>query len=81
VEVFLRALARAALRRGLAGNVTWLVIALCTIILRRALTDRGGVVTSLRVSPGERLLISVTDPRAQRAPAAALADAITLDEP
>ena len=56
---------RAALRRGLAGNVTWLAIAVFAIILRRALWDRsGGLVTSLRVSPGERLLISVTDPRA-----------------
>ena len=64
MDVLLRAIVRAALRRGLAGNLTWLGIALFTIVLRRALIDRGGVVTSLRVSPGERLLISVTDPRA-----------------
>ena len=64
MDVLLRALVRAALRRGLAGNLTWLGIALFTIVLRRALWNRDGVVTSLRVSPGERLLISVTDPRA-----------------
>jgi hypothetical protein len=64
VDVLLRALVRTAIRRGLAGNLTWLAIAVCAIVLRRALWSRDGIVTSLRVSPGERLLISVTDPRA-----------------
>ena len=47
------------MRRGLAGDWTWLVIALCAFVLRRSLSDRGGVVSSLRISPGEQVLISV----------------------
>jgi hypothetical protein len=64
VDALLRRLLRSALRRGLAGNWTWFVVAVCAYVLRRALRDTGGVVTTLRVSPGERLLISVHDPRA-----------------
>ena len=48
MDVLLRAIVRAALRRGLAGNLTWLGIALFTIVLRRALWNRDGVITSLR---------------------------------
>jgi len=64
VDALLRRLLRAALRRGIAGNWTWFVIAVCGYVLRRALRDKGGVVTKLRVSAGERLLISVHDPDA-----------------
>jgi hypothetical protein len=52
---------RAAVRRGLAGDWTWLVIAACAYILRRSLNDKGGVVSSLRISPGEHVLISVRE--------------------
>jgi hypothetical protein len=64
VDALLRRLLRAGLRRGLAGNWTWFVVAGCAFILRRALSDTGGVVSTLRVNPGERLLITVRDPNA-----------------
>jgi hypothetical protein len=59
MDVLLRRLLRAAVRRGLAGDWTWLAIAACAFALRRSLRERGGVVSSLRISPGEQLLISV----------------------
>jgi hypothetical protein len=61
VDALLRRLLRAAVRRGLAGDWTWLVIAACAFVLRRSLNDKGGVVSSLRISPGEQVLISVRD--------------------
>jgi hypothetical protein len=61
VDALLRRLLRAAVRRGLAGDWTWLVIAACAYILRRSLNDKGGVVSALRISPGEQVLISVRD--------------------
>jgi len=64
VDALLRRFLRAAVRRGLAGNWTWLVVAAFTFILRRALNDKGGVVSTLKISPGEQVLISVHDPRA-----------------
>jgi hypothetical protein len=68
VDALLRRLLRAAVRRGLAGDWTWLVIAACAYVLRRSLNDKGGVVSTLRVSPGEQILISVRDPRAPLVP-------------
>jgi hypothetical protein len=62
VDALLRRLLRAAVRRGLAGNWTWFVVAASVFILRRSLNDKGGVVSTLRVSPGERLLITVRGP-------------------
>jgi hypothetical protein len=70
-------------RRGLAGDWTWLVIAACAFILRRSLADKGGVVSTLRVSPGEQILISVreyNDPPAA-APAAAPAAPENISTP
>jgi hypothetical protein len=61
MDVLLRRLLRAAVRRGLAGDWTWLVIAGCVYVLRRALNDEGDVVSSLRIAPGEKLLISVRE--------------------
>jgi hypothetical protein len=61
MDALLRRLLRAAVRRGLAGDWTWLVIAACAYILRRSLHDKGGVVSSLRISPGEQVLISVRE--------------------
>lgn len=76
MDALLRRFLRAAVRRGLAGNWSWLVVAACTFILRRALKDKGGVVSTIRVSPGERLLISVRDPRAP-----VPAEPVAVDEP
>jgi hypothetical protein len=62
MDALLRRFLRAAVRRGLAGNWTWLIVAGCTFVLRRALNDKGGVVSTLKISPGERVLISVREP-------------------
>jgi hypothetical protein len=71
VDALLRRLVRAAVRRGIAGNWAWLVIGLCTFVLRRVLADKGGVVSSLKISPGEQVLITVRD-RNDPSPAFAL---------
>lgn len=42
-------------------NWAWFVIAACALLLRRALSDKGAVVSSFKVSPGEQVLISVRD--------------------
>jgi hypothetical protein len=59
MDVLLRRILRASVRRGLAGDWIWALIALCAFVLRRSLNERGGVVSSVRISPGERVLISV----------------------
>ncbi len=61
MDALLRRLLRAAVRRGIAGNWTWFAFAACAYVLRRALNDRGGVVSTLKVSPGEQVLISVRE--------------------
>ena len=61
MDALLRRLLRAAVRRGLAGDWTWLVIAGCAFVLRRALRPKDDIVSSLRIAPGERILISVRD--------------------
>jgi hypothetical protein len=65
MDALLRRFLRAAVRRGLAGNWTWLIAAAFAFVLRRALNDKGGVVSTLKLSPGEQVLISV---RAHDAP-------------
>ena len=64
MDALLRRFLRAAVRRGLAGNWTWLIAAGAAFVLRRALNDKGGVVSTLKISPGEQVLISVRDPNA-----------------
>jgi hypothetical protein len=59
VDALLRRLVRAAVRRGLAGDWTWLAIAAGAFVLRRALRDRDDLVTSLKLVPGEQILITV----------------------
>lgn len=62
MDVLLRRLLRAALRRGMADqNWTWFVIAGCALVLRRGMGDRGALVSSLKISPGEQVLITVRD--------------------
>ncbi len=61
MDAILRRLVRAAFRRGIAGNWAWLVFAGAVFVLRRALSDQGGPVTSLKLLPGEQVLISVRD--------------------
>jgi len=68
MDALLRRFLRAGVRRGLAGNWYWFLLAGATFFLRRVLNDRSSVVSSVRVSPGEQLLITVRDRNA--APAA-----------
>ncbi|HEY1828180.1 MAG TPA: hypothetical protein VGF87_09170 [Acidimicrobiales bacterium] len=64
IDTLLRRLLRAGWRRGKAGDWTWLVIAGAAYVLRRALNESGGAVSSVTVSPGEQVLITVRDPKA-----------------
>ena len=59
MDALLRRLVRAAVRRGLDGDWTWLVIAGSAFVLRRALRPKDDIVSSLRIAPGEQILISV----------------------
>ncbi len=50
------------MQRGLGEQSwAWIVIGACAIVLRRALRDKGGLVSSVKVAPGEQILISVHD--------------------
>jgi hypothetical protein len=51
-------------RKGLAGNWYWFLLAAATFFLRRVLNDRTSVVSSVTVMPGEQLVISVRDKNA-----------------
>ncbi len=61
MDVLLRRFLRAGVRRGIAGNWYWFLLAGATFILRRVLNDRTSVVSTLSVSPGEQVLITVRD--------------------
>jgi hypothetical protein len=61
MDVLLRRFLRAGVRRGLAGNWYWFLLAGATFLLRRVLNDRTSAVSSVRVAPGEQLLITVRD--------------------
>ena len=71
MDVLLRRFLRAGVRRGLAGNWYWFFLAGATFFLRRVLNDRAAVVSTVTVSPGEQVLITVRDRRAAPVPAAA----------
>lgn len=61
MDILLRRFLRAGIRRGLAGNWYWFLLAGATFFLRRVLNDRSSVVSTLTVSPGEHVLITVRD--------------------
>jgi hypothetical protein len=67
MDILLRRFLRAGVRRGLAGNWYWFLLAGSTFILRRVLNDRGGAVSTLKIAPGEQILISVRDAKAPAA--------------
>jgi hypothetical protein len=68
MDVLLRRFLRAGVRRGLAGNWYWFLLAGATFFLRRVLNDRTTNVSSLTLSPGEQVLITVRDGAAEPAP-------------
>jgi hypothetical protein len=62
MDLFFRRLLRSAFRRGMADrNWAWFVIAGCVFVLRRTLSDDRGLVSSVKIAPGEQVLISVRD--------------------
>jgi len=61
MDILLRRFLRAGVRRGIAGNWYWFLLAGATFILRRVLNDRTGTVTSFTVAPGEQILITVSE--------------------
>jgi hypothetical protein len=75
MDVLIRRLIRSAFQRGMADrNWAWLVIAGCIFVLRRTLGNKGGVVSSLKIAPGQQVLISVRDHTTPEAVAAAAED-------
>ena len=68
MDVLLRRFLRAGVRRGLAGNWYWFLLAGATFFLRRVLNARTGNVSSLTISPGEQVLITVRDRNAEPVP-------------
>ncbi len=64
MDVLLRRFLRAGVRRGVAGNWYWFLLAGATFILRRVLNDRTGTVSTLKIQPGEQILITVRDAKA-----------------
>ena len=75
MDVLLRRFLRAGVRRGLAGNWYWFLLAGATFFLRRVLNDRAGVVSTVTVSPGEQVLITVRDRKSAAAPVPVPVDA------
>jgi hypothetical protein len=61
MDALLRRLIRSAFQRGIAGNWAWLVFAGAVFVLRRTLNDKGGTISTLKLVPGEQLLITVRD--------------------
>ena len=68
MDVLLRRFLRAGVRRGLAGNWYWFLLAGATFFLRRVLNDRTTNVSSLTISPGEQVLITVRDRNTEPVP-------------
>jgi hypothetical protein len=65
MDIILRRFLRAGVRRGLAGNWYWFLLAGATFFLRRVLNDRTSLVSSVTVAPGEQVLITVRDRNAE----------------
>ena len=61
MDLLLRRFLRAGVRRGVAGNWYWFLLAGATFFLRRTLNDRSSPVSSVTVKPGEQVLITVRD--------------------
>lgn len=67
MDGLLRRVARAGLRRGLAGeHWSWLALAVAAFVLRRARQPDRVRVVSLPVQPGERYLVTASEPRRRR---------------
>ena len=65
-RILARLVSRAA-RRGFAGEPIWLAVAGAAWLVRRSRNREAAVVWKGKVSPGERLVITTTDPRSPEA--------------
>jgi hypothetical protein len=65
MDVLLRRFLRAGVRRGLAGNWYWFLLAAATFFLRRVLNDRTNLVSTVTLSPGEQVVVTVRDRKAE----------------
>jgi hypothetical protein len=64
VDRLLRTLVTRSLRRGLAGEPIWLAVALGVWLVRRARRSGPELIWEGRVAPGQRLIVTTTDPAA-----------------
>lgn len=55
-----------ALRRGRQGEPLWLVVGVCAWLWRRSRRTKDKTIWSGRVEAGERLLVTIADPRARQ---------------
>ena len=62
MDRLLRTLASRSLKRGLAGEPIWLAVAVGVWLVRRARRAGPEVIWEGRVSPGQRLIVTTTDP-------------------
>jgi hypothetical protein len=62
VDRLLRTLVSRSLKRGLAGEPIWLVVAVGVWLVRRARKAGPEVIWEGRVAPGQRLVVTTTDP-------------------
>lgn len=69
MDRLLRTLVSRAFRRGLAGEPIWLAVAVGVWLVRRGRNKGPEVIWEGRVSPGQRLTVTATDPRRPVGPA------------
>jgi hypothetical protein len=62
MDRLLRSLATRALRRGMAGEPIWLAVAIGVWLVRRARRAGPEVIWEGRVEPGQRLVVTTSDP-------------------
>jgi hypothetical protein len=62
VDRLLRTLVSRSLKRGLAGEPIWLAVAVGVWLVRRARKSGPEVIWEGRVSPGQRLVVTTSDP-------------------
>jgi hypothetical protein len=62
VDRILRTIVTRALRRGFAGEPIWLAVAVGVWLVRRARNAGPEVLWEGRVAPGQRLVVTTTDP-------------------
>ena len=66
MDRILQALVSRSFRRGFRGEPMWLAVAAAAFMVRRGIGRRGAVAWREPVLPGERLQISVREPRSRR---------------